>query len=310
MTDPAVTREPSLWRPGELVIDAHCHAGLGDGLSGPWDTAARLGGYLRRATAAGITKTVLFAAFRSDYAMANEEVGRIVARSPGRFFGFAFVHAERDRGRIRRMVERAVYDLGFCGIKLHRHDAAITREICQTARDLSLPVLYDVMGEVWVAELLAEEYPDVDFILPHLGSFADDWRAQVAFVDHLVRHSNIYTDTAGVRRFDVLLDAVRRAGPEKILFGSDGPWLHPGVELAKVRLLGLDQQAEKLILSDNFLRLVRHAGRRTAGSRRAAVQRHRRPAALAGPPRPTYGADRERHSAAPPDPWLSRPHPR
>jgi uncharacterized protein len=263
-----VTREPGLRRPGELVIDAHCHAGSGDGLTGPWDTAARLGGYRRRAAAAGITKTVLFAAFHSDYAMANEEVGRIVARSPDRFFGFAFVHAERDRGRIRPMVERAVYDLGFCGIKLHRHDAAITREVCQTARDLSLPVLYDVMGEVWVAELLAEEYPDVDFILPHLGSFADDWRAQVAFVDQLVRHANIYTDTAGVRRFDVLLDAVRRAGPEKILFGSDGPWLHPGVELAKVRLLGLDQQAEQLILSGNFLRLVRHAGRRPAGPHR------------------------------------------
>ena len=40
-----------------------------------------------------------FAAFHSDYAVANEEVGRIVARQPDRFFGFAFVHAERDRAR-------------------------------------------------------------------------------------------------------------------------------------------------------------------------------------------------------------------
>ena len=304
-----MTRDPCLRRPGELVIDAHCHAGGGDGLSGPWDTAARLGGYVRRANAAGISKTVLFAAFHSDYAVANEEVGRIVARSPDRFFGFAFVHAERDRGRVRRMVERAVYGLGFCGIKVHRHDAAITREICETARDLSLPVLYDVMGEVWVAELLAEEYPDVDFILPHLGSFADDWRAQVAFVDHLARHPNIYTDTAGVRRFDILLDAVRRAGPGKVLFGSDGPWLHPGLELAKVRLLGLEQQAEELILSSNFLRLVRHAGRRTAAPRRAAAGRRRHPWAQAGLPRPPSGADGERRFAAPPDPWLSRPVP-
>ena len=54
---------------------------------------------------------------------ANEEVGRIVAGRPGRFFGFAFVHAERDRGRILPMVRRAVDDFGFCGIKVHRHDA-------------------------------------------------------------------------------------------------------------------------------------------------------------------------------------------
>jgi predicted TIM-barrel fold metal-dependent hydrolase len=284
----------------ELVIDAHCHAGAGDGLSGPWDTSAWLGAYLRRAAAAGIGKTVLFAAFHSDYAVANEEVGRIVTRSPDRFFGFAFVHAERDRGRVRELVEHAVHDLGFCGIKVHRHDAAITREICETARDLSLPVLYDVMGEVSVAELLAAEYPDVDFILPHLGSFADDWGAQVAFVDHLVRHPNIYTDTAGVRRFDVLVDAVHRAGPAKILFGSDGPWLHPGVELAKVRLLGLRPQAEQLILAGNFLRLVRHGGQRPAGPRRG-------PAALAGLPRQPPGGGGWRRPAEQSDPWLSQP---
>ena len=80
------------------------------------------------------------------------------------------------------------------------------------------------------------------FIIPHLGSFADDWRAQLALIDHLVRHPNIYTDTSGVRRFDLLEQAVRRAGAAKVLFGSDGPWLHPGVELAKVRALGLAAQ--------------------------------------------------------------------
>jgi uncharacterized protein len=91
-----------------------------------------------------------------------------------------------------------------------------------------VPVLYDVMGEVSVGELLAQEYPEVSFIIPHLGSFADDWRAHLALIDQLVRHPNIYTDTAGVRRFDTLLQALKRSGPEKILFGSDGPWLHPG----------------------------------------------------------------------------------
>jgi predicted TIM-barrel fold metal-dependent hydrolase len=117
------------------------------------------------------------------------------------------------------------------------------------------------MGAVSVCELLAEEYPDVNFIIPHLGSFADDWRAQIALIDHLVRHSNIYTDTAGVRRFDILVQAVQRAGGRKILFGSDGPWLHPGVELAKVRALGLSRSDEALVLGGNFLRLIERAGR-------------------------------------------------
>jgi hypothetical protein len=246
-----------------MIVDSHCHAGKGDGLTGPWDTDAPLEKYMIRAAKAGITRTVLFAAFHSDYAAANREVARIVASRPDRFFGFAFVHAERDRGRIHALIQEAVEQHGFLGIKVHRYDARITREICEAARRYSLPVLYDVMGEVSVAELLASEYPDVVFIIPHLGSFADDWRAQLAFIDHLARHPNIFTDTSGVRRFDLLEQAVRRAGPHKILFGTDGPWLHPAVELAKVRALSLSPADERKILATNVLRLI---SRRRTGS--------------------------------------------
>ena len=41
-----------------------------------------------------------------------------------------------------------------------------------------------------------------------------------------------------------------------MLFGSDGPWLHPGVELAKVRLLGLGAADERRVLGANALRLI------------------------------------------------------
>jgi predicted TIM-barrel fold metal-dependent hydrolase len=277
-----------------LIIDCHCHAGKGDGLTGPWDTAAPLGKYLRRATEAGISRTVLFAAFHSDYAVANRDVARIVARQPDRFYGFTFVHPIHDRGRVHALVKTAVQQYGFCGIKVHRYDARITREICDVARTWALPVLYDVMGEVSVVELLATEYPDVDFIIPHLGSFADEWRAQVAFIDHLARHPNVYTDTAGVRRFDLLESAVERAGAYKILFGSDGPWLHPGVELAKVRLLKLPPADEKLILGENFLRLIAPVRRRAAQFTRLMPRAHTLPVALAHSARASRSAD----------PWL------
>ena len=102
------------------------------------------------------------------------------------------------------LVREAVEQHGFRGIKVHRHDARITREICDAARRFGIPVLYDVMGEVETVELLAGEYPDVQFIIPHLGSFADEWRAQVAMIGMLMRHSNVHTDTSAVRRFDLL----------------------------------------------------------------------------------------------------------
>lgn len=245
-----------------MIVDCHCHAGKGDGLTGPWDTAAPLERYLERAAAVGIDRTVLFAAFHSDYRRANREVAAIVRRRPRRFLGFAFVHPRRDRGRVAAMVGEAVERLGLRGLKVHRHDARISREVCEAARAFRLPVLYDVMGEVSQVELLATEYPQVDFVIPHLGSFADDWHAQLAFLDHLERHPNVYTDTSGVRRFDLLEQAVERAGADKVLFGSDGPWLHPGLELAKVRALGLPADDEAKILGGNLTRLLRRRRRR------------------------------------------------
>jgi predicted TIM-barrel fold metal-dependent hydrolase len=240
-----------------VIIDCHCHAGKGDGLTQPADTAAPLDKYLKRARAAGIDRTVIFAAFSEGYLHANREVARIVARHPQRLLGFAFIHPLADKGRVDAMVREAVNELGLIGIKVHRHDGRITREICAAARRYSVPILYDVMGEVSVAEMLAEEYPAVAFIIPHLGSFADDWRAQTALVDHLVRHPNIFTDTAGVRRFDILEQAVRRAGARKILFGTDGPWLHPAVEIAKIYALNLNPSDQADVLGGNLLRVLR-----------------------------------------------------
>jgi hypothetical protein len=111
-------------------------------------------------------------------------------------------------------------------------------------------------------ELIAREYPDVDFVIPHMGSFSDDWRAQLSMIDLMQRHPNVYTDTSGIRRFDLLEQAVKRAGSRKFLFGSDGPWLHPGVELSKIRALRLPPDEEAAVLSGNFLRLVSKVKRR------------------------------------------------
>jgi uncharacterized protein len=241
-----------------MIIDCHCHAGPGDGFTGPWDTRADLRRYLGRAELAGITHTVLLAAFHSDYRRANRWLAGVVAANPTRFWGFVFVNAARDAGRIQAMVREAVAD-GFVGIKVHRHDARISREVCDVARAFQLPILYDVMGEVSAIDLLAPEYPDVDFIVPHLGSFADDWRAQRAFLDPLSRYANVHTDTSGVRRFDLLEEAVERAGAHKILFGTDGPWLHPAVELAKIDALHLSPASREQVLGANWLRLTKRA---------------------------------------------------
>jgi len=170
-----------------VIVDCHCHAGTGDGLTAPWNTVAPLGAYTRRARRAGIDRTVVLPAGHSDYACANAELARIVARQPDRLIGFAGVHTVRDRGRIGAMVDQAVRRWGFRGIKVHRYDAPATREVCEAAQRHGVPILYDVVGQPQLIELIAPQYRRVDFIVPHLGSFADDFRAHVQVDDQIGR---------------------------------------------------------------------------------------------------------------------------
>ncbi len=244
-----------------LIIDSHCHYGKGDGLTGPWDSRASLKRYIQRARQAGIQKTAVWSVFHSDYVKANRQVASLIKRYPNRFFGFLFVHPQRDRNRIKSMAREFIGKQGFVGIKVHRHDGPINRAVCEAAKAWKVPVVYDVRDNMSGVEMLAREYPGVNFIFPHLGSFRDDFDTQIALIDHLVRHPNFYTDTSGVRRFDNLLLTLKRAGAKKILFGSDGPWLHPGLELAKIHALPLSYREKELILGGNFLRLIQSSRR-------------------------------------------------
>jgi predicted TIM-barrel fold metal-dependent hydrolase len=242
-----------------MIIDFHCHAGKGDKMTAPWNTDAPIEPYLRRAQAAGIDKTVVLAPLHGNYQQANAQVARIVARYPRRLIGFAFVHARRDAGRIFRMVKHAVTRWNFRGIKVHGFEAMPSREVCETARAFHLPILVDVVSRPEVVDMFAPEYPDVNFIVAHLGSFTDNWKAHQQVTLQLERYPNVYADSSGVRQFRYLVEAIRRGGPRKLLFGSDGPWLHPGVELHKIRLLGLSPQDEALVVGGNALRLLQGA---------------------------------------------------
>jgi predicted TIM-barrel fold metal-dependent hydrolase len=239
-----------------VIVDVHCHAGVGTGMRGPWDTHAPLGRHLERSAGAGIDLTVVVPVFHDDYGEANEQLARIVRRHPGRLVGFAGLHPQRDRLRLERLVGRAVEVLGLRGLKIHGAEAWPDRPTCALAVRFGLPILWDIVRDTMRLEMLARSYPELTFIVPHLGAFADDWRTHLAVIDQLCRFPNVFADTSGVRYFDALREAARRAGPGKLLFGSDGPQIHPALELAKVRLLGLPPAAERAITGGNAARLL------------------------------------------------------
>ena len=181
-------------------------------MTGPWDTTAPLGSYLRRAARAGIDRTVLLPAFHSNYREANRRLARIVAGRPAQFVGYAMVHPVRDAGRVAELVREAVEGYGFCGIKVHRNDARITREICEVARAFSLPVLYDVMGEAY-PHLIERRSEILDVIAREEAQFARTLDAGAKLLDASIGTlAPAARRTVGRRIENVAADAPTLAG--------------------------------------------------------------------------------------------------
>jgi predicted TIM-barrel fold metal-dependent hydrolase len=188
-------------------------------------------------------------------------LAHIVRTYPNELIGFAALHPRRDAGRVEHIVGRAVENYGFRGLKIHGFDAFPRREVCEVARRYHLPILLDVVGRLEAVEMLAWQYPDLNFIIPHLGSLKDDWMVHTHLIDQLCRFPNVYADTSGVRYWECLVQAVKRAGPHKILFGSDGPFLHPAIELHKIKMLKLPPNQQALITGGNISRLLKATNR-------------------------------------------------
>jgi predicted TIM-barrel fold metal-dependent hydrolase len=236
-----------------LVIDAHCHAGKGEAMSAPWTSFADPAVTLRRAEEAGIDKTIIFPIENPTYERANEEIARLVERHAGKFIGFAKHDPIAEAGRIKPLLKREVKELGLKGLKLHKLP---TREVLDTVAELAIPVLFHP-PKVADFHMIAEAYPQVSFIMAHLGSFASqNWSEHLAAIDLAKRYPNVFLESSSVVFFEYLEQAARELPAEKLIFGSDGPLVDSRVELYKIKLLRLSKDHEAKVLSGNILRLL------------------------------------------------------
>src|SRR3954447_20517293 len=72
-----------------------------------------------------------------------------------------------------------------------------------------------------------------------------------ASIDIAERRPNVYLETSGMPMHTKIREAYERAGETRVLFGTDVPFHHPVVEIAKVRVSGLDDTGVERVLSRN-----------------------------------------------------------
>lgn len=249
---PSPTRVP--------VIDCHVHAGLGQTLVSPWTTIADPEENLRNMDEAGIDQSVIFPNSNRTYGEANQAIAEFCRKWPTRFIGFAKHDSLTEKGRIRDLLTHEVRELGLRGYK--SHSPKPTAEVLDVVAELRIPVLYH-SARISDAVECARDYPGVDFIFAHLGSYSSRSLPEFqAALDAAQRLDNVYLDTSTVLETRCLELAIKEAGADKICFGSDGPDCDSRLEIFKIRMLKLPRDQEEKILGGNLRRLLSKYGDR------------------------------------------------
>lgn len=108
-------------------------------------------------------------------------------------------------------------------------------------------------GESTPAELatLARRHPAQKFLCAHAGGEWEQGIRAVRECDNILVETSGFDATAGFVEM-----AVRELGAERVVFGSHLPSRSLGTELAKVLGAGISAEAKRLILGENYRRLL------------------------------------------------------
>lgn len=156
----------------------------------------------------------------------------------------------------------AALESGFRGLKLsplsHRFSfsSRAVAELVECAGAFGLPVYTHVLFNPGVSTeklvRLARQFPSVPFILGHMGFGPADPEA----VEAAAELDNVFLETSCGNALHIRL-AIEKAGPGKVIFGSEFPLSHPWAELQKILCLGLSGSDLDRILFRNIYELAR-----------------------------------------------------
>lgn len=240
-----------------MIIDAHAHMEVFP-TKGFYDTPEKVIKYMDMANIdMAVVSTYSNWPEKSD---SLEDLIENCSLYPGRFIPYVRLNP-RYSDKMDWAIDHAI-KMGYKGIKLHpaaytvKPIAKPTINILRKAGEYGIPVLFHCSDEDMTLPLQIKEAaslcPETNIILAHMGGFMhrDDAIAVASEYD------NVFLDMCEMPFAKSIKDAVRRAGAEKILFGTDLPTDNPVFEIEKVKLAGLKKEEEECIFYKNIARLL------------------------------------------------------
>lgn len=191
----------------------------------------------------------------------NAPVFDAIRENPGRFVGWVFVN---PRGKKNQLEELNAYkDMpGFIGVKAHpfwhHYAPGELLPAAEILAGLGKPLLiHRGFGEEGDIDVLLREAPGLKLILAHAGfpDYSDMWKQVSALKDvYFDLSQTAYVSEKAIR------DIVAYLGPDRILFGTDGPsGFHDehgkcnyGFIKRRIEMLFPQESIRRKILGENF----------------------------------------------------------
>jgi len=255
-----------------FIIDAHAHTGYPNCFYSPeidWKSLVKRMDQLSIQYSINLCSMKLLS---SDDKLKELETARQeYDSSEGRLFYLGFFDP-RQREEDLAALETASAWKGFKGIKIHPSFNGVSADdpgyepVWRFAAEHNLPIVahtwsvssynpVQVLSTPDKFEKYAASYPNVRFVLGHSGGRGTGRLEAIRMANE---YANVYMDFGGdvfcYRYFEDMLDKV----PEnKILYGSDYPWLDQRSHLTRVYLADITTIQKRKILRDNALEVYK-----------------------------------------------------
>jgi predicted TIM-barrel fold metal-dependent hydrolase len=243
------------------LIDAHAH--VGTSLFGLSQSVEEL---LAAMDAAGIEASIIAPLKPRSYHLGpeNDRVAAAQAAHPDRLVALARVDPWQGEDSLHEL-RRALDDLHLRGLYLHpyeEHFAAndeIVHPLLGLLRERELPLLlaggYPGFSHPSQIGDLARQFPDVTIIATHGGQINISGLLLADAGRMLRAHPNVLMETSGIYREDFIEDTVGEIGAERVLFGSNAPYMDQEFESLRIRLAHLNSETKAALGHANARRI-------------------------------------------------------
>ena len=248
---------------GELVIDCHAHMGPWYNFHIPENDA---GGMVETMDVLGMDACISspHLAIGPGYREGNRQVMAAEDEFPGRIIPYVTINPNFPEAETREEIEHW-HKLGRIRcFKIHpschsyKVDGPGYGPMFEYAREHSLPVLShswagDTLAGASLLARMSEQMPNVKFLIGHSAS---SWAMIDEACAEAKRRDNVFLDLTGSQLlYNALETMVERAGADKVLFGTDIPFIDPTPGLGRVLMSRLSDDDKRKVLGLNTKRL-------------------------------------------------------